>query len=148
MSSRYSHNIGVHQRDLRTQLFSSPTGAFQKPAAKPERVGSPYEKAPSQSAKHNEAYLLSLESQNNEDIDGMGQRIAMMKDLSVRMGTEINKSIKLNDNITDNFEKGKVTLKNTYNKMVIMSERAGISCKTWFIVFGVVVMFFLWVWMV
>lgn len=142
MSYRYSSNASAHQRDLRTQLFSAPNG-LTKP---PSRVGSPYDKAASPSAKHNESFLLSLESQNNDEIDSMTEKVSMIKNLGVRMGTEINKSIKLNDNITDNMERGKVTLKNTYNRMVVMSERAGISCKLWFLVFFIVFLWFFWVW--
>lgn len=77
----------------------------------------------------------------------MTEKVSMIKNLGVKMGTEINKSIKLNDNITDNMEKGKITLKNTYNRMVVMSERAGISCKLWLLVFFVVFLWFFWVWL-
>lgn len=124
-------------------MFLAPNGLTKPPA----RVGSPYDKPTSPSAKQNESYLLSLESQNNDEIDSMTEKVSMIKNLGVKMGTEINKSIKLNDNITDNMEKGKITLKNTYNRMVVMSERAGISCKLWLLVFFVVFLWFFWVWL-
>ena len=54
----------------------------------------------------------------------------MLKNLG-KNGVEINKLIKLNDDITNGFEKGKITLKNTYNKMIVMSQRAGITWKMW-----------------
>lgn len=142
MSYRYNSAVSAHQRDLRTQLFSAPNG-LTKP---PSRSNSPYDKVTPTSSKQNESYLMSLESQNDEELDSMSQKVAMIKNLGLRMGTEINKSIKLNDNIADNMEKGKITLKNTYNKMVIMSERAGISCKLWFVVFFIVFLWFFWVW--
>lgn len=138
MSSRYSAGA-AHQRDLRTQLFAN-----SPPPKAPSRTSSPYDPTPA--AKHNEAYLLSLESQNNDEMESMNQKVAMLKNLGVRMGTEINKSIKLNDDITNLFEKGKVTLKNTYNKMVVMSQRAGITWKMWLTVFAVVGLWFFWVW--
>ncbi|EGV59954.1 hypothetical protein CANTEDRAFT_131855 [Yamadazyma tenuis ATCC 10573] len=142
MSYRYSAGASTHQRDLRTQLFSSANGLTKTPS----RVGSPYDKVTPASAKHNESYLSSLESQNNEELDNMSQKVAMIKNLGVKMGSEINKSIKLNDNIAENMERGKVTLKNTYNRMVVMSERAGINCKSWFVVFFIVFLWFFYVW--
>ncbi|ODV82353.1 uncharacterized protein CANTADRAFT_141286 [Suhomyces tanzawaensis NRRL Y-17324] len=141
MSSRYSTlGNGAHQRDLRTQLFTP----LVKP---PSRTASPYDKVASPLAKHQESYLLLLESQNNDEMDSMGQKVAMLKNLGVKMGTEINKSIKLNDEITNGFEKGKVTLKNTYNKMVVMSQRAGITWRMWLVVFLLVFLWFFWVWL-
>jgi blocked-early-in-transport protein 1 len=140
MSSRYSAAAGAHQRDLRTQLFSS----SPKP---PSRTSSPYDPLPSESDKHQQAYMLHLESQNNEEMDNMSQKVAMLKTLGLKMGTEINKSIKLNDEITNSFEKGKTTLKNTYNKMVVMSQRAGITWRMWLVVLLVVVLFFTYAWL-
>lgn len=147
MSSRYSA-VGAHQRDMRTQLFSTPSTRPTSVGGKesPSRTQSPYDPAPTTSAKHNESYLLSLESQNNDEMDTMGQKVAMLKNLGLKMGSEINKSIKLNDDITNSFEKGKVTLKNTYNKMIVMSQRAGISWKMWLVVFSIVFLWFFWIW--
>lgn len=146
MSSRYSNNGGAHQRDLRTQLFATPqrSPANNTPIS---RSDSPYDKAPVASAKYNESYLLSLESQNNDEVDTMSQKVNLLKNLGVRMGTEINKSVKLNDEITNTMEKGKITLKNTWNKMIVMSQRAGISWRMWLLVFGVITIWFFWVWL-
>lgn len=147
MDSRYS--TSAHQRDVRTQLFSTTPNQFLKhfDSRGPQRTQSPYEKPSQVSAKHNEAFLLSLEGQNNEEMDLMSLKVSALKNLGVRMGSEINKSIKLNDDISNNFESGKITLKNTYNKMVVMSKRAGISWKVWLLFF---LLFFCWcfyVWM-
>lgn len=142
MSSRYSA-MDSELRDLRTQLFSSPLGIRRVP----NRTASPYDPTPTSSAKHQEAMLLTLESQNEEEIDVIGQKVAMLKNLGVKMGVEINKSVKLNDDITNNFERGKVTLKNTYNHMVVMSQRAGITWKMWLLVFLIVFLWFFWVWL-
>lgn len=146
MSSRYSNGGGAHQRDLRTQLFATPqrSATSSRPSS---RSDSPYEKSPAASAKYNEAYLLSLESQNDDEVDTMSQKVTMLKNLGTKMGTEINKSINLNDDITNTMEKGKVTLKNTWNKMIVMSQRAGISWRMWLVVFGVITVFFFWVWL-
>lgn len=140
MSSRYSAGAGAHQRDLRTQLF----GSSPKPQS---RSASPYDSTPANTAKHQEAYMLHLESQNNDEMDSMSQKVAMLKNLGVKMGTEINKSIKLNDDITNSFEKGTTTLKNTYNRMIVMSQKAGITWRMWLTVLLIVVVFFTYAWL-
>lgn len=158
MTSRYSAAGGAHQRgDLRTQLFSTPgqhnfTGIrllrSQTPPLR-SNMSSPYDPTPrasSSNAKFDESLLSSLESQDDEELNTMGAKINMLKNLGEKMGVEINKLVKLNDEITNGFERGKVTLKNTYNKMVVMSQRAGISWKMWLLVFGIVVLFFFYVW--
>lgn len=145
MASRYSSS-GAHQRDVRTQLFGTPP-ARSLSGTPPARMASPYDKTPSANARHNESFLLSLESQNNEEVDSMSAKVATLKNLGLRMGTEINRSIKLNDEITDRFEAGKVTLKQTYNKMVVMSQRAGITWRMWLAVFGLVGLWFFYVWL-
>lgn len=145
MASRYSSS-GAHQRDVRTQLFGTPPPRSFS-GTPPERMASPYDKTPSANARHNESFLLSLESQNNEEVDSMSAKVATLKSLGLRMGTEINKSIKLNDEITNRFEAGKVTLKQTYNKMVVMSQRAGISWRMWLALFGLVALWFFYVWL-
>lgn len=142
MSSRYSGQ--AHQRDLRTQLFSSGSGgATPRPLL---RTASPYEAVPTELARQNEAFLASLEEGNNQEMDEMSQKVGMLKDLGVRMGLEINKLLKLNDEITNLFELGRVKLKNTMNQMIIMSKRAGITWKMWLLVLLVVGVFFFWVW--
>lgn len=91
--------------------------------------------------------MLSLESQNNEEVDLMSQKVNALKNLGVRMGSEINKSMKLNDDISNNFEKGKITLKNTYNRMVVMSKRAGILWRMWLVFFSLFFLACFYVWL-
>ncbi|EGW32812.1 uncharacterized protein SPAPADRAFT_54822 [Spathaspora passalidarum NRRL Y-27907] len=136
--SRYS----ADQQDLRTQLFSTTTTRRV-----PNRTASPYDPIPAPSAKHSESMLSSLESQNNDDVNVMNEKVAMLKNLGVKIGVEINKGIKLNDDITNSFEKGSVNLKNTFNHMVVMSKRAGITWKMWLLVFTIVGIWFFWIWL-
>jgi GMP synthase - Glutamine amidotransferase domain len=75
---------------------------------------------------------------------GLGSKVARnLPEIGLEYGTS---TIKLNDDITNSFEKGKVTLKNTYNKMIVMSQRAGISWKMWLVVFAIVFLWFFWIW--
>lgn len=146
MNSRYSTAGSAHQRDTRTQLFSSPPPRVLS-LSTPARMNSPYDKTPQQSAKHNEAFLMSLESQNNDEVDLMSQKVSALKNLGMRMGSEINKSMNLNDEISNNFEKGKITLKNTYNRMVVMSQRAGILWRMWLVFFCLFFLGCFYVWL-
>lgn len=134
MTSRYSAG-GAQQRDLRTNLFGK------------QRSESPYEQAKSTQPKLQESILLHLESQNNDEMDLMSQKVAQLKSLGSKMGLEINKSINLNQDITNSFEKGTKTLKNTYNRMIIMSKKAGITWKMWLIVLLIVSLFFTYAWL-
>lgn len=136
----YRYTSAAHLREQRTQLFGSQDSQRLR-SSTPHRISSPYDRPPSVSAKHNEAFLLSLEAQNEDEVSPMSQKVAALKNLGVKMGDQINTSMKLNDEITNSFEKGRVTLKNTYNKMIVMSQRAGISWKMWLAFFA---MFFLW----
>lgn len=91
--------------------------------------------------------MLTLESQNDDELGLMSQKVAALRNLGVRMGTEINKGIQLNDDITSSMEKGRVTLKNTFNKMVVMSQRAGISWRVWLSFFAMLFLWFFYVWL-
>lgn len=110
------------------------------------RSGLPYDKTVSNSAKYTESMMLTLESQNDDELGSMSQKVAALRNLGVRMGSEINKGIALNDDITNSMEKGKVTLKNTFNQMVVMSQRAGISWRVWLLFFALVFLWFFYVW--
>lgn len=137
MQLRYSTAGSAHQRD-RTQLFG---------AREPQRMASPYESSPQVSARHNEAFLASLEGQNEDDVALMTSKVSALKNLGVRMGSEINKLMQLNDDISNSFERGTVSLKSTYNRMVLMSKRAGISWRMWllFFLFFFLLCFYVWV---
>lgn len=109
-------------------------------------MDSPYGSLSTPNPKHNEAYLSSLESQNNEDLDGMSYKVAALKNLGLQMGDEINKSMRLNEDLTDKFERGRVSLKQTYNRMIVMSRAAGLTWKMWIVFFLLffLLCFYLW----
>lgn len=145
MESRYSTGGSAYQRDNRTQLFPSSHSRVINPQP-PSRMDSPYGNLSQPNLKHNEAYLLSLESQKDEDFNGMSSKVAALKNLGLQMGDEINKSIKLNEDLTDKFERGKISLKHTYNRMIDMSRAAGLTWKMWLIFFLMffTLCFYLW----
>lgn len=145
MSYRDNADGGASSLDMRTQLFGL---AHPRPKRQaPPRAALPYDPVAPVLARHAELSLLSLESQNTLEMDSMGQKVALLKNMGVKMGTEINRSLHLNDEITNSFGKGQVALKNTFSSMVRMSERAGISLKMWFFLFSIVGFCFFIVWL-
>lgn len=145
MNSRFLTANSTHQRE-RTLLFLTPP-PLRPRLETPDKILSPYDPQPAKLAKQNEAFLSLLESQNDEEVDLMSQKVAALKLLGMRMGTEINKLIQLNDDLTNSFERGKTTLKNTYNRMVVMSQRAGILWKMWLAFFAMVFLWCFYVWL-
>lgn len=145
MDSKYSTSGSTSYRDSRTQLFGSSHSRAINPQA-PVRMQSPYGDQNTRSLKHNEAFLLSLESQNNDELDSMSSKVAALKNLGIQMGDEINKSMRLNDDLTEKFMNGKITLKHTYNRMIDMSRAAGLTWKMWLVFFLLFFMlcFYLW----
>ncbi|ODQ61657.1 hypothetical protein WICANDRAFT_75863 [Wickerhamomyces anomalus NRRL Y-366-8] len=122
----------LHQRE-RTSLFDQP-----------QRVSSPYDKQTK--ADYNESELSHLESQNDDEMGVMSTKIQQLKGLSLRMGEEIRGSNKTLEELGNSFDQLGTRLKNTFNRMLVMAKRSGISIKTWFFLFVFVILFFFWVW--
>ncbi|KAH3684349.1 hypothetical protein WICPIJ_004677 [Wickerhamomyces pijperi] len=113
----------------------------------PKRVSSPYNQTSSLNRPDfSESQLSSLESQNDEEMSTMFTKIKSLKSLSEKMGVEINSSNSLINDVNDQFGQLQGTLKKTWNKMLIMAKRSGISWKVWLGVFGVVILMFFIVW--
>lgn len=173
----------IHQRDARTQLFSSvssynPTSSGSNSLAG-SRIGTPSissssyaqpssssttsnftNRYPSQqqqqqsqypqsspSPYRNDSMLDSLESQNDKHIEGLSAKVKMLKDITVKIGDEVRDSNNLLTNLENNFEGARTRLKGTYSRMVVMADRSGISLKMWLIFFGIVFIFFFYVWL-
>lgn len=75
MSSRYASQ--AHQRDTRTQLFGSQPQAYSSPNAS-SRSTTPG------GTKYSESTLAQLESQNEDQMEGLSAKIKMLKEVSCR----------------------------------------------------------------
>lgn len=95
---------------------------------------------------YSQSTLASLESQSEEQMGAMGQRIKALKSLSLRMGDEIRGSNQTIDQLGDTFHNTSAKLKRTFGNMMEMAKRSGISIKTWLIIFFIVGLLFFWVW--
>ncbi|CAI2040796.1 hypothetical protein SEUBUCD646_0I01690 [Saccharomyces eubayanus] len=133
----------AYQRDTgRTQLFGTPDGSSNLDDTASSSFGS------TGKLDYSQSNLASLESQSEEQMGAMGQRIKALKSLSLRMGDEIRGSNHTIDQLGDTFHNTSVKLKRTFSSMMEMARRSGISIKTWLIIFFFVGLLFFWVWII
>lgn len=105
---------------------------------------SPYGKGPR--FDYTQSTMAQLESQSDEQMGQMGQRIQALKSLSLRMGDEIRSGNHSLNDLGSTFENTKEKLKGTFNNMMDMAKRSKVSIKTWLIIFALVGVLFFWVW--
>ncbi|EDO14766.1 hypothetical protein Kpol_312p4 [Vanderwaltozyma polyspora DSM 70294] len=136
MNNRYN-NSNLHQRDSnRSQLFGPDVDSS-------DGLKSPYETT---KLDYSQSTLAQLESQSEENMGVMGEKIKALKALSMKMGDEIRGSNKNLDNLEDTFGNASAKLKNTFDSMMVMAKNSRISIKTWLIIFFIVILLFFWVW--
>ncbi|AQZ18182.1 BET1 (YIL004C) [Zygosaccharomyces parabailii] len=127
----------LHQRDnTRTRLFDTTfrqSTAPSSPYARPER------------SDYSQSSLAQLESQSEQEVGLMGQKIQALKSLSIRMGDEIRGSNHTLDQLGDTFENTAAKLKGTFKNMMVMAQKSRISIKMWLLIFFIVALFFFWV---
>lgn len=104
------------------------------------RSASPYE----QPAKKdfNSSMLSQLEDQNENELGAMNEKVKQLKNLGLRMGTEIKNSEINMQSLNQTFDATRGKLKNNFNRMMIMAENAPIGVKRWAIFFVVVIIIF------
>lgn len=170
-----NQSSSIHQRDARTQLFSSvssynptsgnslagsrtgtPTSSSSYSQSTTTNFTNRYSSSPypqqqqssqqSPSPYKSDSMLDSLESQNDKHIEGLSAKVKLLKDITVKIGDEVRDSNNLLTNLENNFEGARTRLKGTYNRMVVMADRSGISLKMWLLFFGIVFLFFFYVW--
>ncbi|QEU60909.1 Bet1 [Kluyveromyces lactis] len=145
MSSNYSGMQGdLTQRDAsRTQLFAGTD--FSKYKQQQDRPSSPFDR-PSPGVDYSQATLSQLESQSDEQMNTMSEKINALKNLSLRMGDEIRGSNQTLDQLGNVFEQTSNRLKRTFKRMMVMAQNSRIPLKIWFIIFGILTLLFFYVW--
>ncbi|KAK9450354.1 uncharacterized protein V1518DRAFT_413633 [Limtongia smithiae] len=140
-SSGYRFNSSLHQRDARTQLF----GEFE--SSRPTSPINGYRAAtPNTRGQYSDSVMSGLESQNDNEIDGLTAKVKILKDITMRIGDEVRDSSKFMSNLESGFDNTRVQLKGTYNRMMRMAERSGVGWRAWVGFFAFVFLMFLWVW--
>jgi blocked-early-in-transport protein 1 len=91
--------------------------------------------------------MALLESQSEDTVNEMKYKIGALKDLSLAMGDQINKSkdtiVELGEDMGLSSEK----IKNNMNRMRLFVERSGVGWKVWAGFTVILMWLFIWVWL-
>ncbi|KAJ3943918.1 protein transport protein bet1, partial [Colletotrichum tropicale] len=109
--------------------------------------------------QYSDAVLNELESQNDEQVEGIMGKVKMLK--SVRdilatasgrrvvnykpqdaIGDEIRESSALAEKMNDTFDSTRLRLRGTMNRMLVMAQRTGVGWKVWLGFFAAVCFLF------
>ncbi|KAL5495603.1 BET1 [Sanghuangporus weigelae] len=136
MPQRFSINQNSSLRD-RSALFGHSPEAYSSYSS--SRSPSPYLANANRTADE-------LESQNDEDIEGLSAKVKALKSITIGIGNEIRDSAVQLSQMNDAFEETTGILAGTFRRMNNMAERQG--CRwLWYIVFLILVFwFFIVVW--
>ncbi|KAK9471009.1 uncharacterized protein V1510DRAFT_234081 [Dipodascopsis tothii] len=138
-SSRYTSTL--HQRDARTQLFETRAGSpgygYSEDKSAPFRSATPNARG-----QYSDTVMSGLESQNDNELEGLTARVRMLKTITTKIGDEVRDSTKLMTTLETGFESTQVRLKGTYKRMMVMADRSGIPFKYWLMFFGFVFFMF------
>ncbi|KAI1127308.1 hypothetical protein F5Y10DRAFT_195537 [Nemania abortiva] len=169
MASRFSHST-LHQRDSRSALFEGYSGAD---STRRQVSGSPspalggygynggssssqhlgvesrgYRPAtPNSRGQYSDAVLSELESQNDQQVEGILGKVKILKEMTVAIGDEIRDSTALAEKMNDTFDSTRLRLRGTMNRMLVMAERTGVGWKVWLGFFAAVIFIFCYVWL-
>lgn len=102
---------------------------------------------PDSKGQYSDAVLSELESQNDEQVQGMIGKVLRLKDLTVQIGDEIRDSTALAEKMNEGFEGTSRRLKGTMRRMLRMAERTGVGWKVWLGFFAAIIILFWWVWL-
>ncbi|KAI0433286.1 hypothetical protein F5Y09DRAFT_299637 [Xylaria sp. FL1042] len=172
-SSRFGHS-SLHQRDSRSTLFEGYSGAAdstrrQVSSASPSpALGSGYgynggggggsqhlgvesrgyrPATPNSRGQYSDAVLSELESQNDQQVEGILGKVKVLKEMTVVIGDEIRSSTALAEKMNDTFDSTRLRLRGTMNRMLLMAERTGVGWKVWLGFFAAVIFIFCYVWL-
>ncbi|KAL4954184.1 hypothetical protein BDW69DRAFT_144109 [Aspergillus filifer] len=167
MASRFPRS-DLHRRDPRasSSLFDSYNGDSRPASRSPGNVGgygyggypgggSPmngnggtagYKSAtPNSKGHYSDAVLSHLESQNDEEVEGISAKVKMLKDITIAIGDEIRDTTHI-DNLNDSFENTRTRIRGNMTRMLRMAERTGVGWKVWVGFFALVFLLFFYVW--
>ncbi|KAF6821303.1 ER-golgi snare complex subunit [Colletotrichum sojae] len=176
MASRFGGS-SLHQRDSRSALFEGYTGdnSRRPVSASPSRVGGGYgygyagssaspapmgshlgvdnggrgfrPATPNSRGQYSDAVLNELESQNDEQVEGIMGKVKILKSMTVAIGDEIRESSALAEKMNDTFDSTRLRLRGTMNRMLLMAQRTGVGWKVWLGFFAAVCFLFIYVWL-
>ncbi|KAI0853722.1 hypothetical protein F5Y00DRAFT_58645 [Daldinia vernicosa] len=102
---------------------------------------------PNSRGQYSDAVLNELESQNDQQVEGILGKVKILKDMTVAIGDEIRESSALAEKMNDTFDSTRLRLRGTMNRMLVMAERTGVGWKVWLAFFAAVIFIFVYVWL-
>ncbi|KAH6622832.1 hypothetical protein F5144DRAFT_341109 [Chaetomium tenue] len=102
---------------------------------------------PNRKGQYSDAVLNELESQNDQQVDGILGKVRLLKDMTVAIGDEIRDSSALAEKMNDGFDQTRLRLGRTMNRMMVMAERTGVGWRVWLAFFAAVIFLFVYVWL-
>jgi blocked-early-in-transport protein 1 len=90
--------------------------------------------------------MESLESQNDERVEGLRGKVKMLKDITLAINEEVRTSTSLMESMNDSFDATRRTLGRTMAGMLAMAKRTGVGWRAWVGFFAAVGLLFWWVW--
>ena len=122
--------------------------------------------------QYSDAVLNELESQNDQHVEGILGKVKILKDvgllfffcflgslpfarvtdrsrkqMTVAIGDEIRDSSALAEKMNDGFDRTRLRLGRTMNRMLVMAERTGVGWRVWLAFFAAVIFLFVYVWL-
>ena len=67
--------------------------------------------------------------------------------MTVAIGDEIRESSALAEKMNDTFDRTRLQLRGTMNRMLLMAERTGVGWRVWLMFFAAVILIFMYVWL-
>ncbi|KAK3321108.1 SNARE domain-containing protein [Cercophora scortea] len=102
---------------------------------------------PNSRGQYSDAVLNELESQNDQQVEGILGKVRVLKDMTMAIGDEIRESSALAEKMNDSFDQTRVRLRGTMNRMLVMAERTGVGWRVWLGFFVAVILLFAYVWL-
>ncbi|KAH9908078.1 hypothetical protein F4778DRAFT_461304 [Xylariomycetidae sp. FL2044] len=102
---------------------------------------------PNSRGQYSDAVLNELESQNDQQVEGILGKVRVLKDMTTAIGDEIRDSSALAEKMNDTFDSTRLRLRGTMNRMLVMAERTGVGWRVWLGFFAAVILIFLYVWL-
>ncbi|CEN61472.1 Putative SNARE protein [Aspergillus calidoustus] len=100
---------------------------------------------PNAKGHYSDAVLSHLESQNDEEVEGITAKVKMLKDITLAIGDEIRDTTHISE-LNDSFENTRTRIRGNMSRMLRMAERTGVGWKVWIGFFAAVFLLFFYVW--
>ncbi|KAK3056052.1 protein transport protein bet1 [Extremus antarcticus] len=102
---------------------------------------------PDKKGRYADAVYNELESQNDEQVGMMTEKVKMLKNITIAIGDEIRDSTAFAEKMNDSFEGTRNRLRGTMNRMLRMAERTGVGWRIWLGFFALIFFLFVYVWL-